>query len=258
MRKLTLPSCLPVTDSDTVYFSAGFFQGYSGTGRHFSISYHNITLATPSDPNSLQTTELFSTISANNNWLRFPVTFVGSYRADYAVTFPAITASDYQFWFVFLRENLVSSDVIYSRLVRICRNDPGSTPTSAYDPQYFTTYMKARIFCEREKPSGLEFITGTLDYQYNSISETTPTMLINQLRECTAVCVLASVPEQLEPRSLGVEALDSCLPSAASFAFSQEGRYYGNGVQQQLLYGTFTGPMYELPWQQHQAASLLC
>ena len=106
---------------------------------------------------------------------------MGSYRADYAVTAPATTASDYQFWFVFLRENLVSSEVIYSRLVRICRNDPGSTVTSADGANYFTTYMKARIFCERDKPSGLEF-TGTLDYQYNSISETTPTMLINQLQ----------------------------------------------------------------------------
>ena len=124
---------------------------------------------------ALQTTELFSTISANNNWLRFRVTFVGTYRADYAVTAPATTAYDYQFWFVFLRENLVSSDIIHSRLVRICRNNPGSTPTSAYDPHYFTMYIKARIFCEREKSSGL-------DYQHNNISETTPTMLIKSVQ----------------------------------------------------------------------------
>lgn len=160
------------SDSDPVYLSAGFFQGDTGAGRHFSISYKDISLTTPSDPSSLETTELFRTISSNNNWLRFPVTFVGSYRADYSHAFsPTQREADYQFWFVFLRENLVSDNVIYSRLVRICRNDPGSITTSG-GARYFTTYMKARIFCERDKPSSLEF-TATIDYIYNSISKYT-------------------------------------------------------------------------------------
>jgi hypothetical protein len=55
--------------------------------------------------------------------------------------------------------------------VRICRNDPGSQLTSG-GAKYFTTFMKARIFCQRDKPSGLQF-TGTLDYIYNSITSFT-------------------------------------------------------------------------------------
>ena len=156
----------PDSTSDPIYLSAGFFEGSTGVGRHFSISYINVTLTTPSDPSTLETTELFRTINANNNWLRFPVTFVGSQKVDYSST---SSATDFQFWFVFLRENLVSGDVIYSRLVRICRNDPGSEMTSG-GARYFTTYMKARIFCKRDKPSSLEF-TGTLDYIYNGISK---------------------------------------------------------------------------------------
>ena len=36
--------------------------------------------------------------------------------------------------------------------------------------RHFTTYMKARIYCEREVPSGREFV-GALEYQYNDMSE---------------------------------------------------------------------------------------
>ena len=123
-------------------------------------------MTTPSD---LETTELFRTINDNNNWLRFPVTFVGVQKADYdPSTSPTNRETDYQFWFVFLRENLVSGNVVYSRLVRICRNDPGSD-TSSGGANFFTTYMKARIFCKRDKPSSLEF-TASLDFIYNSIS----------------------------------------------------------------------------------------
>ena len=45
------------------------------------------------------------------------------------------------------------------------QNDPGSA-----NGDYFTTYMKARIYCEREVPPGRQF-TGTIDYQYNEICE---------------------------------------------------------------------------------------
>ena len=48
------------------------------------------------------------------------------------------------------------------------QNDPGSSPTTG--AKHFTTYMKARIYCEREVPSGREFV-GALDYQYNDMSE---------------------------------------------------------------------------------------
>ena len=51
------------------------------------------------------------------------------------------------------------------------QNDPGSTPDMT-GARHFTTYMKARIYCEREVPSGREFV-GALDYQYNDISEYT-------------------------------------------------------------------------------------
>ncbi|CAI8022690.1 Endothelin-converting enzyme 1 [Geodia barretti] len=157
------------TDSDPVYLSAGFFPGDSGAGRHFSISYKNITLTMPSDPDTLGTDNLFQTINANNNWLRFPVVFVGAEKADYSPT-PSSTGleEDYQFWFIFLREKLVTDDIIYSRLARVCRNDPGSTSTSNGSP-YFTTFMKARIFCERSKPASFDSIH-TLNYEYNSIT----------------------------------------------------------------------------------------
>lgn len=121
----------------------------------------------PSNLSTLETTELYRTINDNNNWLRFPVTFVGIQKANYRSK-PDGMETDYQFWFVFLRENLVSGDVVYSRVVRICRNDPGSEMTSG-GAKYFSTYMKARIFCKRDKPSGQEFTT-TLDYIYDSIS----------------------------------------------------------------------------------------
>lgn len=32
----------------------------------------------------------------------------------------------------------------------------------------FSTFVKARIFCEREVPPGRQFV-GTIDYQYNEI-----------------------------------------------------------------------------------------
>ena len=151
-----------------MFISAGFFDGDAGAGRHFSISYKNITTAT--NPNTLETTELYRTINANNNWLRFPVTFVGIERADYSSQYsPNQREGDYQFWFLIFRENLVIGDVVYSRVARICRNDPGSA-NPLDGSQYFTTFMKARIFCERHKPSSLEF-TATLDYTYNSISK---------------------------------------------------------------------------------------
>ena len=155
--------------SDPIYFSAGFFQSNNGIGQNYTICYHNITVNSGSS--SLETTELFTT----NSWLNVLVTFVGSYQVDYSPVPPASVASDYQFWFVFLRENL-NSDVTYSRLVRICRNDKGSNSSP---DSFFSTFIKARIFCERDKPSGRASIS-TLDYKYNSISE---------LCSCLFVCL---------------------------------------------------------------------
>ena len=125
----------------------------------------------PSDPGTLTTEDLFQTINANNNWLRFPVVFVGSERADYsAVSSPTQRDTDYQFWFIFLRERLSTlNDVIHSQLARVCRNDPGSTLT-ANGAHFFSTFIKARILCRRSKPPTFESIH-TLDYEYNSISE---------------------------------------------------------------------------------------
>ena len=50
------------------------------------------------------------------------------------------------------------------------QNDPGSAPDSVTGARYFTTYLKARIYCEREVPTGREFV-GALDFQYNDISK---------------------------------------------------------------------------------------
>ena len=57
------------------------------------------------------------------------------------------------------------------------QNDPGSAPDMT-GARHFTTYMKARIYCEREVPSGREFV-GALDYQYNDISEYTKCLLLS-------------------------------------------------------------------------------
>ena len=43
------------------------------------------------------------------------------------------------------------------------QDDPGTSGR-------FTTFIKARIFCEREVPPGRQFV-GTIDYQYNEISK---------------------------------------------------------------------------------------
>jgi len=56
------------SSSDTTYFSAGFFAGNDGVGRHFSLSYQNISLS--AQTSTLTTTEQFRTIRSNNYWLR--------------------------------------------------------------------------------------------------------------------------------------------------------------------------------------------
>ena len=61
------PHTHPASNSDSTYFTAGFLDGSNGAGRHFSLSYQNITF---SAPDTLQTTEQFRTITVNNNWLR--------------------------------------------------------------------------------------------------------------------------------------------------------------------------------------------
>ena len=45
--------------------------------------------------------------------------------------------------------------------VPLFQNDPGING-------HFSTYMKARIFCEREVPPGRQF-NGAVDYHYNEI-----------------------------------------------------------------------------------------
>ena len=142
-------------------------------------------MTTPSDPGTLATADLFQTINANNNWLRFPVVFVGSERADYSPSSsPTQREADYQFWFIFLRERVVTDDTIHSQLARVCRNDPGSTLTAS-GARYFSTIMKARIQCERSKPPTFDSIH-TLDYQYNSISESGVCVCLTSIR---VVCV---------------------------------------------------------------------
>ena len=195
--------------SDTIYFSAGFFQGNNGIGQHYSISYQNVTFT--SDSSSLETTELFRT----NLWMHFPVTFVGLHKADYSPVPPASVASDYQFWFVFLRESF-NSDVIYSRLVRICRNDQGS---SSSPDSFFNSFMMARILCERNKPSE-RASTSSLDYKYNSISELF--VLLSPpaigLSVCLSVCLLVCLSVCL-PVCLSV-CLSACLPVCLSACLS--------------------------------------
>ena len=69
----SLPPSLPLppeTTSDTTYFTAGFFEGSSGLGRHFSISYQRVTTTVEAQETSLSTSETLRTIKDNNNWLR--------------------------------------------------------------------------------------------------------------------------------------------------------------------------------------------
>ena len=70
--------------------------------------------------------------------------------------------------------------IIYSRVARICRVCTLEYPVTGFmltylvlqnDPGingHFSTYMKARIFCEREVPPGRQF-NGAVDYHYNEI-----------------------------------------------------------------------------------------
>ena len=53
----------------------------------------------------------------------------------------------------------------------VFQNDPGING-------HFSTYMKARIFCEREVPPGRQF-NGAVDYHYNEIRK-----FIGQSRVC--------------------------------------------------------------------------
>ena len=66
-------ACHTVNSSDTTFFTAGLFDGANGVGRHFSISYQSIDFTNLTDPDTLETTENFRTINANNNWLRCKV-----------------------------------------------------------------------------------------------------------------------------------------------------------------------------------------
>ena len=52
-------------NSDSVYFTAGFFEGGSGVGRAFSISCQTIYFENPLDPNTLEFEEQFRTINAD-------------------------------------------------------------------------------------------------------------------------------------------------------------------------------------------------
>ena len=56
----------------------------------------------------------------------------------------------------------------------LIQNDPGLSSTTGLG-NHFTTFMKARIFCEREVPPGRQF-AGSVDYNYNEISEFTTGM----------------------------------------------------------------------------------
>ena len=57
---------------------------------------------------------------------------------------------------------------VITALFVLTQNDPGITTMGLGN--HFTTFMKARIFCEREVPPGRQF-AGSVDYNYNEISE---------------------------------------------------------------------------------------
>lgn len=50
--------------------------------------------------------DMWNVIYAHAHTLAVPVDFVDYYRADFPVVSPATQSSDYQFYFVFLREEL--------------------------------------------------------------------------------------------------------------------------------------------------------
>ena len=49
------------------------------------------------------------------------------------------------------------------------QSDMGSSGAGGMD-KHFTTFMKARIYCQLKLPTGREF-AGAIDYQYNEISK---------------------------------------------------------------------------------------
>ena len=76
------------------------------TLQHLLQKHH---LDKPSDPETLGTDNMFQTINANNNWLQFPIVFVGAEKANHSPTpSPTGLEEDYQFSFIFLREKLIT------------------------------------------------------------------------------------------------------------------------------------------------------
>ncbi|XP_065883725.1 uncharacterized protein [Dysidea avara] len=134
----------------------------------FGISYQILNTSTGTIQNSVT----YRTITGSINWLRGPATYVDYYADNYT------TDGSLDFYFIFLREQSVEisgtdSQVIYSRVVRLCKNDPGSgslAGSSMFRAEYFYTYVKALIFCKVPKPvSGS--VPGSTDYQFNSIQK---------------------------------------------------------------------------------------
>lgn len=58
---------------------------------------------------------------------------------------------------------------LHSKAILHFQNDLGSTATDG-GARYFTSFLKARIFCVREVPPGRQFV-GAVEYQFNVLSK---------------------------------------------------------------------------------------
>ena len=70
----------------------------------------------------------------------------------------------------------------------------GSSGAGGMD-KHFTTFMKARIYCQLKLPTGREF-AGAIDYQYNEISKSCDIMWhhVSQWRSQDVEVACATVP----------------------------------------------------------------
>ena len=74
--------------------------------------------------------------------------------------------------------------------------------------------MKARIYCENKVPTGREYV-GSLDYQYNYISESQTSQSMNILWV-------------------------TCSYRTGSLVFNDNGRYTENGSWTKMMYAAFS------------------
>lgn len=126
---------------------------FSGT-RFDALAQVTIGMA----PNILQRENVFTVNvpTSNQQWLQQPK-IISSYETESHIYF-------------FLRERAYEVNqgetVVYSRAVRICKNDDGMSPEETYPNNFFLTFQKARISCSSFAAQG------TIPFSFDNLQST--------------------------------------------------------------------------------------